>query len=258
MNKESRRRSNKRIGVKYRRGYAATPNKLIDDAVMQATSKIVFHAMSLSQGKGGLVKLTVEELVRLSGLCEETVLQALRELEACGFIRKKRCWRWSKTLDCPVYAANTYKLCRDFSEGYTLLSAKIMYLEITPKEFCILMKQYRCAGREGRAYPSIRYIAGAGKKYADKGLKIAISTVCRALKRLQELGAIVKLECETRAGDNSCNSYYMTAMVGEKASSGKPACPEDSGIPGENFFAEPGVPIFREASPNNKITGVYT
>lgn len=195
------------------RSHAAMPNVLIDDTVMHYTSKIVYTVMALSQRKSGLIKLTVAELVEKTGLCEATVLQALAELEAGGFIKKKRNWRFSYGLGRAVFASNTYKLRLDFSDGYTLISSAILDMDLTPAAFCVLLFLYRCAGRTGRAYPSIRYIAGAWKEKTGKGLYMAKATVLRALKSLVKLQAIYKCYCETKAGNFCNNSYFMTDMV---------------------------------------------
>ncbi|HIT33147.1 MAG TPA: hypothetical protein IAC31_00780 [Candidatus Faecousia intestinigallinarum] len=232
--------------MRFLRKYTATPNRLIRDTTMHYTSKIVYLALALQERKSGLVKVTVAELTALCRLSEETVLQALSELELGGFLKKKRSWRWSKSLNCPIYAANTYKLTKAGNEGYTLISAAVMDVDATPAGFCVLLFLYCCAGRSGRAFPSIRYIAGTWRDKVCNGLDMARSTVQRVLKQLEKLQAFVKHNCLAKAGDLRCNSYYLTEMVPAAVSGSQPVQ--------ECFLG--GVPIFREASPIKKITGV--
>lgn len=200
--------------MRYSKSYIQIPNTLIDDTVMHYTSKVVYTVLAYSQRKSGLIKLTVAELVERTGLCEATVLQALCELEAGGFICKKRNWRFSAVHgNRLVFASNTYKLHLDLSNGYTLISASLLTLELTPACFCVLLFLYRCAGRNGRAFPSIRYIAGTWRDKTGKGLCMAKSTVLRALKHLAKLQLIEKRTCEAENGGLCDNSYYMTNMV---------------------------------------------
>lgn len=240
--------------MKFLRRYTATPNRLIDDTVMHYTSKIVYHALAFMQRPNGRVKLTVAKLVSLAGLCEDTVLQALQELEARGYIRKKRNWRWSQEHCRPVYCANTYKLSQNYDEGYTLISSTVMDIDTTPAGFCVLLFLYRCAGRTGRAFPSIRYIAGAWREKTGRGLEMSKSTVLRVLKRLAACQAFQKNTCDAKVGDQSCNSYYLTDMVPAKVTQSSNTAQDPSG----NSFVCGGGSIFPEAYFSNKITGTYT
>ena len=239
--------------MKFVRKYAAISNRLIDDTVMHYTSKIVFCTLAFMQRRDGRAKMTVAQIVSMSGLSEGTVLQALKELEENGFLTKKRNWRWSEKMNSLVYAANTYKVSQNFSTGYTLISSSVMDVETTPAGFSVLLYLYRCAGRSGRAYPSIRYIAGFWKEKTGRGLEISKSTIQRVLKQLEKCQAFVKNQCEARSGVLSCNSYYLTEMVPTEI---KPVRPGDTvQTYMKNFFSSRGVPIFGEASISNKITG---
>lgn len=234
--------------MRFLKDYTETPNILIDDTIMHYTSKVVYVAMALCQRKSGLVKLTIAELVEKSGLCEATVMQALEELEAGHYIKRKRNWRFSKGLNRAVIASNTYKLCRNRSSGYTLIRASIFSQKITPATFCVLLFLYRCAGRNQRAFPSIRYIAGAWKEKTGRGLDMAKSTVQLALKLLKELQAFDLRHCDTKRGCKSNNSYYMTDMVLKKS-----GCTKFQNIV-RGLLPHGGGPIFWDTSPINKIT----
>ncbi len=240
--------------MNFRNRYSAVPNRLIDDTVMHYTAKIVYLALALMQRRNGHVKITAAKLTALTGLCGDTVLQSLRELEVCGFLKKKRNLRWSQEHGGLIYCANLYKLSRNFSAGYTLISAKLMDFDITPAGFAVLLYLYRCAGRTGRAFPSLRRIAGTQGRGNGSGLDMSKSTVLRVLKDLAARQAFLKNPCNTTEGDQSCNSYYLTDMVPAKIEKS----PENAQHSPENFFASEGGSIFPGAYNINKITGVLT
>lgn len=58
--------------------YVVVPNDLIDDTVMHYTAKIIYIILAFARRKSGIIKLTISELVQQSGLCEATVLQAIK------------------------------------------------------------------------------------------------------------------------------------------------------------------------------------
>ncbi len=237
--------------MKFLRRYAAIPNRLIDDTVMHYSSKRVYHALAFMQQRNGRVRMTLAKLASLAGLCEDTVIQALRELEGRGYLRRKRNWCWSQEKGRPVCAANTYKLSQDFSAGYTLIASDLMDIESTPAGFCVLIFLYRCAGRTGRAFPSIRYIAGAWREKTGRGLEMSKSTVLRVLKRLASCQAFVKNLCQGKAGDLRCNSYYLTGMVPAKVET----TAQTQQLFVQDFFDVDGGSIFPGAILSNKITG---
>lgn len=240
--------------MKFLRQYTATPNRLIDDTTMHYTSKIVYHALAFMQQRSGLIRVTVGKLASLAGLCEDTVLQGLNELVACGFVKRKRNWRWSQKYNHPIYSTNTYKLNQNYTGGYTLISSKIMGVQTTPAGFCVLLFLYRCAGRTGRAFPSLRYIAGAWRDKTGTGLEMSKSTVLRVLKQLSACQAFLKVPCRTGEGDLSCNSYYLTDMVPAKVQGGSDA-PQ---LSFKHFFESRGGSIFPDAYFSNKITMGFT
>lgn len=59
----------------------------------------------------------------------------------------------------------------------------------------VLLYLYCCAGRKGRAWPSLRHIAGLLEKNGKHGMDMAKSTVCRALGLLRRLQAVIRLQC---------------------------------------------------------------
>ena len=77
----------------------------------------------------------------------------------------------------------------------------------------VLLTIYRCAGQSGRAFPSLRRLAGILKAQDTDSPAMSKSTVCRALKELQRKQAIVRSQCRTRNGCYAANSYYVTNLV---------------------------------------------
>ena len=77
----------------------------------------------------------------------------------------------------------------------------------TPAAFCNLLYLYRCAGRKDRAFPSLRQIAGQLRRLGTH------STVCRVLRALRELTAIIRLHCKKRSKAFAANSYLLVNLV---------------------------------------------
>lgn len=236
--------------------YTPIPNDLIDDTRLHHSAKKVYAALALSRRPDGSIQVSLAKLGRISGLCQATVLQGLAELEEAGYIRKKRSWRYSVALGRLVIAANTYRLRSTCPTGYSLIPAAVFGHKLTGAEFAVLLYLYRCAGRTGRAHPSIRFIAGAWRGKTGHGLDMAKSTVQRALKRLAQLQLLVKHFCRAALGCLSCNSYYLTDMI--LGSLGRAAAPAQTAWAVRDPAPETpqfgGGPIFWVASSINKIT----
>lgn len=191
--------------MKKNKSYVALPNRLIEDVNLHYTSKRVALALFAHAGRKSKIRKTVSALAAQSGCCTATVQQAIRELGDAGYITKETNYRYSQGLAMPVYAACEYTLNRSLSGGYTLIPRALLKVAVTPAAFCCLLYLYRKAGREGRAFPSLRTLA--------RQLMIGKATVARALAVLVRLQEIVKRFCKTRNGDFSCNSYYPTRLV---------------------------------------------
>ncbi len=197
----------------YLHNVAAVPNDLINNTTMQYTTKRVAVVMRFLTGrKANAITIKIGDLASLAHLSTTTVQQAIKELISAGYIRKSRNYRWSDTLHRLVFTANTYTWNRR-TEGYTLVRKEILDYDMSPSAFANLLYLYRCAGRVGRAFPSIRRIAGRNKMMQSVCLDMAVSTVCAALKSLVHLQAIVKRNCKTKRKYYACNSYFMTDMV---------------------------------------------
>lgn len=196
--------------------YGKIPNLLIDDSELDHNAKLIATALIFA-AKSNIVRgVTVRKLAKLCHCTTGTVQKHLGTLEQKGYIAKHRSYRYSLSLGRCVYAANEYELTLPTEGGYTLVPRSILRRKVTGSCFTVMLCLYRRAGRDGRAYPSIRYIAGARK---DKlgGCGVSKASVCRALQLLKKLRFFIGLPCERRRGDLSCNSYLLTEMVGQKA-----------------------------------------
>lgn len=230
--------------MKYLHPVAAVPNELINDTAVHYTTKAVALALLFLSGrKNKAVRITVAELARLSHCSTATVQQAVEELIRGGYIVKERSYRYSDEKKRLIYAANRYAWVKRHG-GYTLLKREILNYNLTPSGLANLLFLYRCGGRRGRAFPSIRHIAGLLKKAGKSGLDMAKSTVCQALKALRLAQAVVRRHCSTQRSCYACNSYYLTDMV---ITGGTKRC-----------ISGGGSPFFDKHKIINQITGDFT
>lgn len=242
--------------------YGKVPNHLIDDVELPHVAKQIATALIFA-AKGNVVRgMTIRRLAKLCHCTTSTAQKHLTALEQKGYIAKRRAYRYSLSLGRCVYAANEYELILPTEGGYTLIPRSILRRKVTGSCFTVMLCLYRCAGRDGRAYPSIRYIAGARK---DKlgGCGVSKASVCRALQLLKKLRFLICLPCQRLHGGLSCNSYLLTEMVGAKAGAVRAALmsPEQ---PLVQPSAESALPPFSRLRgglkistlvSNNKITG---
>lgn len=230
--------------MKYLHPVAAIPNELINDTAVHYTTKAVALALLFLAGrKNRSVTVAFGELAKLSHCSVATAQQAIKELIRGGYIIKERSYRYSDEKKRLIYAANRYAWIKR-TGGYTLLRREIMDYAISPATLANLLYLYRCGGRKGRAFPSLRRIAGKLKAAGKAGLDMAKSTVCRALKALRLAQAVVRHHCSTRQGCYASNSYYLTDMV-------------ITGSTGSRFAGE-GSPKFSKHKTINQITEAYT
>ena len=194
--------------------------------------------------------MTFSELARLSHCSPATAQQAVTELISAGYMMKTRRYRYGKDQNHLIYDANGYQWIARIG-GYTLIRRELLDYELTPAAFANLLYIYCCAGRQGRAFPSLRRIAGLLANAAKAGLDMAKSTVCLALKLLRRLQAVVRLHCCKLDGSYSANSYYLTDMV---ISDGRPATESDP----DEVSMVGGSPIFSKPSIINQITKDFT
>ena len=186
---------------------AAVPNNLITDANLSYTTKrVAFVLLLLAGRKGRYVTVSFAALARLCRCSTTTAQRAVTELCTQGYLLKSNRYHFDQKQNRFVYASNRYLWLRR-EGGYTLVSRDILAYDLTPAAFVTLLYLYRCAGRKGRAFPSLNRTAKAG-------LNMAKSTVCMALKALRLLQAVVRHQCVTRHRCHaSSSSYYLTNFV---------------------------------------------
>lgn len=190
-----------------RRGYIAVPNSVILAKSLYATDKKLFAAM-LSASYGHRCRKTYDELAALSGLSRRTVAACLVRLEEAGMItRREHTYFWYGPLGQLVRSANVYHLKkREPGEGYTLIPRTLLGQDLSPSAFVAAMEIYRQAGREGRSYGSLCYMA--------KVLDMAKGTVCRCLRQFRSSQSVSFIRCRYRGKRNfACTSYYPVDFV---------------------------------------------
>ena len=185
---------------------AAVPNNLITDTALSYTTKrVAFVLLLLAGRKGRYVTVSFAALAQLCKCSTTTAQKAVKELCAQGYLLKSNRYHFGEKLNHLIYASNRYFWLRR-EGGYTLVSRDILAYDLTPAAFVTLLYLYRCAGRKGRAFPSLRRIA-------EMGLDMAKSTVCLALRALRFLQAVVRHKCMTRNRCYASSSYYLTNFV---------------------------------------------
>ena len=170
-----------------------------------ATKRVGFVLLLLAGRKGRYVTTSFAALARLCKCSTTTIQKAVRELCAQGYLLKSNRYHFGEKQNRFVYASNRYLWLRR-EGGYTLVSRDILAYDLPPAAFVTLLYLYRCAGRKGRAFPSLRRIA-------EIGLDMAKSTVCLALKAPRLLQAMVRHKCMTRNRCYASSSYYLTNFV---------------------------------------------
>lgn len=195
-----------------RKSYAAVPNRLIEDCSLKHTTKRVAVALlmeSSRRNKG--ICISYEDLAKRSGCGIGTAQKAVQELIAHGYVTQERNYRYCEALGRAIIAKNTYRIVQ-LPGGYTLVPRSALRRRGkrggAHASFSVLLYLYRCAGRVGRAYPSLR-------RMADElhGCGASKASICRALAMLEKELSLIRRECRRMRQDLSCNSYYLTDMV---------------------------------------------
>lgn len=239
---------------------AKIPNYVIDGGALAPTGKVLLTTMIFMSRKDGSLRASIDELASVSHLSPNTIRKRIDELMTLGYITKETNYRFSQYLNQVVYTKNTYKLALSQEGGYTLLPRAVLKLDITPCTFAVMLYLYRCAGREGRSYPSIRHIAGIRKDGSKiPGCGISKASVCRALAVLEKLLVFIKMACKNTWNElqHYCNSYLMTNMVIKGGiTETAPVVTEEPGRPVAVSPVGGGLKIDKYPRVN-KITGVY-
>lgn len=192
---------------------AFVPNNLIDNQAVHFTTKRVAAVLLLLSGrKNKSIRISFRTLAKLAGVSATTAQQAVSELQDLGYIASTKTYRYSETHGHLIYGPNAYIWLRR-TGGYTMIRREILGYDLTPAAFASLLYLYRCAGQEGRAFPSLRRIAGVLKGCVNVGIGMAKSTVCVALSLLRKLQALIRNKCVTKRNAYAANSYFLTDLV---------------------------------------------
>ena len=238
--------------------YVQMPNSVIESKDLTPNGKLILTALMLAAKKDGTVKgATIRSLAHTCHRDKGTVMAHLQELEQKGYLSKFRRYRYSLTLGCPVYDCTLYRLSIPSDGGYTLIPRSILQKKTTGAAFTVMLYLYMCAGREGRAYPSIRHIAGC-RKDGVGGCGVSNASVCRALALLKKIRFIIKLACQTMTGKLCCNSYLPTGIIPGKIRKPRPALcgPDQEELPFSADCLDSGLKN-RTHPLTNKITKDY-
>lgn len=195
-----------------RKWYTAIPNQLIEDCSLRHTTKRVAVALMLeNRRQNGKIRISFEDLAKRSGCGIVTTQNAVKELIAHGYVEQANHYYYSLSLGRHVYSKNTYRMV-NIPGSYTLVPRTALRRRgkrgSAHASFSVLLYLYRCAGRAGRAFPSLRRMAND-----MDGCGASKASVCRALQMLKQESTVIGLECVRMRGDHSCNSYLLTDMV---------------------------------------------
>jgi len=186
-------------------GYIRTPNWIDDETQMYDSTKMVLFALLARTGSRMSVCISQQELADTTGLCRNTVAQALTQLKERGIVFATRRYYFSKRHNRVIRGKTRYHIRRCEGGNFTLVPRSLLGNNLTPAEFVVALHAYRLSGRGGRCYASLRRFA--------KQIDHAKATICRAIKKLHLRQVVAHNHCLKRNGAFSCNSYFPTAWV---------------------------------------------
>ena len=222
--------------MNYLHPVAFIPNDLITDSSLHFTTKrIAAVLLFLSGRKSRAIRVTYRQLAKIAGCSTTTAQQAIGELVQHGYLAKQQNYHFSAVHGHLIRSSNSYIWLRR-TGGYTMVRREILSYQLSPAGFASLLYLYRCAGQTGRAFPSIRRIAGRLKSSVRFSLDMAKSTVCQCIQALRSAQAVIRRRCRKVNHAFACNSYFLTNPV--RSNGGSPKIDTPSII--------------------NQITGAYT
>ena len=229
--------------MRYLHPVAFVPNELITDPKLHYTTKRVAAVLLHVAGRAGrAVQISFSDLAQMASCSTTTAQRAVRELVAEQYIEKRKCYRFSADTGHLIYDTSSYLWIRR-RHGYTMVRRELLDLAVSPAAYCVLLYLYRCAGASGRAFPSLRRIAGRLIEQVTAGMDMAKSTVCAALTALRRCQAVARHMCRTQKNFFAANSYYLTDMVIPKS---------------QSISSFQGSPKFNKPNIINQLTRDYT
>lgn len=189
-----------------RKGYIPVPNEIIRSRSLYPTDKVLLVAM-MGAAYNRRCRKSYDDLAELSGLSRRAVASSLIRLEVAGLISWKHTHYYNARLGQIVRSVNLYAIAKQVMEtGYALIPRTLLGRGLTPAACVAAMEVYAEAGREGRAYGSLRRMA--------RTLDVAKSTVCRSLHQMRRYQVISYIRCLFAGKQNhACNSYYPVDFV---------------------------------------------
>lgn len=186
------------------------PQKLFRDQRLSKAAKVVGGMMYAYRNALGVCRKSYKELAGLAGVSSDTVLKAVKELEAAGYVTKSNTHYYSQTKGKVLRGKNIYTCDLNvLREGYTFLPREVFQNGLTISQQLIYISLYVTAGNRKRAFPSIHDMS--------KASGCCRSTVCEALKVLKKLPALLVHLCKKRNGAFAASSYNFVTVIAEQA-----------------------------------------
>jgi Transcriptional regulators len=177
------------------------PNAAITDNSFSYSAKRVAAVLFCHCNRLGAYRKSLDGLSDLCQLSVPTVRKAVAELEAAGFISRRKCYVHDDVQNRPIYAQTEYCCNLSYRGGYTLIPRSLLSKELTPAAFTVSLFIFHQMGNLGRAFPSITYIGSA--------LAMSRSTVCRALAAVKSAYLFLVQLCRKRDKSFANNSYFV-------------------------------------------------
>ena len=177
------------------------PNAAITDNSFSYSAKRVAAVLFCHCNRLGTYRKSLDGLADLCKLSVPTVRKAVAELEAAGFISRRKCYVHDDVQNRPIYAQTEYCCNLSYRGGYTLIPRSLLSKELTPAAFTVSLFLFCQMGNRGRAFPSIGRISAA--------LVMARSTVCRALAAVKAAYLFLVQLCRKRDKSFGNNSYFV-------------------------------------------------
>lgn len=153
---------------------------------------------------------SLKNIATMAHRCQDTVRQAVAELESAGYIKKFQNYIYSRESEQNIYAQSTYHIIHPVQEDYTLVPYSWLDHALTPCTMQVLLSCRMFMVKEkSRSFPSIRKIAAS--------IQVAKSTVCDAIKTVAQMCILVVESCKKEDGAYSCNSYHMLKRIHDQA-----------------------------------------
>ena len=188
-----------------KRSYFKLPNSVVTDKKLSYSARHIAAVLYSRQNAKGECRKSLEQLCTISSYSMATVVKAIRELVAQGYLTVQKSYRYRETLGRVGCDRNTYCMNPEKMKGsYTLVARESLQNELKESAMVIYLYLLTAAGKRNRAWPSIRMIADA--------VGAAQSTICEALKRFKAMSGIIVENCIKRNRVFASNSYFLNVQ----------------------------------------------